>query len=638
MSNQTKSFTRGGQIAFHNLRMWNQINKTVFKMALLCFLLLTVLLAFLITPHEVFSSAYYWCYSKLSPLLSLLEFKPTVFHVVYHGRIYSETSKSFLSQWQFVDNARSIIRYFVIAGVIALILTCVITFFIVRWLTNRGKAQTANQYIRGAQLDDAKVIAKRIRKDRLNSDIEVDGIPIIKESEVQHFLVHGTTGVGKGELIKKMLDAIRARGDRVILYDKGCTFTSLYYRESTDKILNPFDQRCAPWDCWREALEAPDFENMAESLIPMHGETDPFWVNAARTIFASAAYTMQDDSERSIVRLLRLLLTEELQNLEKYLSETEAATLVSDKIEKTAISIRSVLTTYLKSLKYLQGLNPVGQAGFSIREWVKQENNDGWLFISADAEQISALRPLISMWLAMASITLLSLPENYERRIWFIVDELPSLHKLPQLSETIAEVRKFGGCFLLGMQNYAQLEKVYGRNGAREIFDLLNTRFFFRSPSSDMAKLVSQELGEEETESLRENYSYGANRIRDGISIGHQRVIKPIVSYSEIMTLQDLHCYLRLPSHYPVANMQLEWQQRVKRVTGLLRRDIQKDPVIEGHIKQIEGKGNKGFTANKIGENINDEDNSQGSQPRPPTSHYRKRRQQKDIDDLSIEV
>ena len=66
------------------------------------------------------------------------------------------------------------------------------------------------------------------------------------------------------------------------------------------------------------------------------------------------------------------------------------------------------------------------------------------------------------MWLAMGSLTMLSLDSNVKRRIWFICDELPSLHKLPLLGETIAEVRKFGGCFLLGMQSFAQLEKVYG--------------------------------------------------------------------------------------------------------------------------------------------------------------------------------
>ena len=172
----------------------------------------------------------------------------------------------------------------------------------------------------------------------------------------------------------------------------------------------------------------------------------------------------------------------------------------------------------------------------------------------------------------MASIALLSLTEDRHRRIWFICDELPSLHKLPLLGETIAEVRKFGGCFLLGMQSFSQLTKVYGRSGAAEIFDLLNTRFFFRSPSAEMARLVASELGEEEMEEARENYSYGANSIRDGISLGNQRVTRPIVSYPQILELKDLNCYLRLPGHYPVTKLTLNLESRRSYHKGFVER------------------------------------------------------------------
>jgi Type IV secretion-system coupling protein DNA-binding domain. len=118
------------------------------------------------------------------------------------------------------------------------------------------------------------------------------------------------------------------------LYDKGGVYTSTFYRDNQDKILNPFDARCENWDLWYEARTATDFENMAESLIPMHGETDPFWVNAARTIFGSAAFTMQDKNNRSIKELLKVLLMSELKDLHSFLANTEAATLTSDKIEK----------------------------------------------------------------------------------------------------------------------------------------------------------------------------------------------------------------------------------------------------------------------------------------------------------------
>ena len=55
-----------------------------------------------------------------------------------------------------------------------------------------------------------------------------------------------------------------------------------------------------------------------------------------------------------------------------------------------------------------------------------------------------------------------------------------------------------------------------------------------------------QSHGKEDIEESRENYSYGANSIRDGISLSNQRLTRPIVSYPEILELQDLNCFLGL--------------------------------------------------------------------------------------------
>lgn len=160
---------------------------------------------------------------------------------------------------------------------------------------------------------------------------------------------------------------------------------------------------------------------MAESLIPMHGESDPFWVNAARTIFGSVAFTMQDEEDHSVKKRLKLLLTAELPELHKYLANTEAATLASDKIEKTAISIRSVITTYLKSLRFLTPFERESKKPkFCIRDWICNEKNEldnSWLFLSSNVTQHTSLKPLLSMWFSMATITLLALPENHKRRI-----------------------------------------------------------------------------------------------------------------------------------------------------------------------------------------------------------------------------
>ena len=74
-------------------------------------------------------------------------------------------------------------------------------------------------------------------------------------------------------------------------------------------------------------------------------------------IFSTVAWKMKDHDDRSAIKLLQVLLTTSLDELRGILKVTEAENLVSRDIEKTAISIRAVLATYTKALRFLHGLN-----------------------------------------------------------------------------------------------------------------------------------------------------------------------------------------------------------------------------------------------------------------------------------------
>ena len=41
--------------------------------------------------------------------------------------------------------------------------------------------------------------------------------------------------------------------------------------------------------------------------------------------------------------------------------------------------------------------------------------------------------------------------------------------------EILPEARKFGGCYVFGIQSYAQLEDIYGEKAAASLFDVMNT-------------------------------------------------------------------------------------------------------------------------------------------------------------------
>ncbi|PIJ48012.1 type IV conjugative transfer system coupling protein TraD, partial [Erwinia sp. OLMDLW33] len=230
---------------------------------------------------------------------------------------------------------------------------CSVLFSIIAWYVGRiGRKESEDEYISGMTLtEDVPAVNRMLKKMKQKSDLQIGGLHMVQHAEVMNFLIHGTIGVGKSTLIRWLLDYIRRRGDRAIIWDSGGTFTETHYDERRDVVMNPHDERCPNWVLWRECTSTVDYDNLTEGLMPEEGESDPFWVSSARTITADTAMRMASDPDRSIEKFLTTLMSMGLKDLREYLKNLPSANLVEEKIEKTAISIRSVVTNYAKSLR-----------------------------------------------------------------------------------------------------------------------------------------------------------------------------------------------------------------------------------------------------------------------------------------------
>ncbi|XES86670.1 type IV conjugative transfer system coupling protein TraD (plasmid) [Franconibacter pulveris] len=600
MSFAGKYLTQGGQMTAYRWRMFLQVNNWIGFWILILFIGLGAIIFLLKTPQELLENgAWYWFANLNATFADLIPAGKGKFydiHYFYAPANSTLTLKMTMQQmltdpYMQVMGERFATNLEVAAIASGAFSLCV--FFAITWFITRiGRRESEDEYISGMQLTDKPAEVNRLlRQNGELSDLRVGDLHMVKRAEVMNFLIHGTIGVGKSTLIRWLLDYIRRRGDRAIIYDSGCTFTETHYNPQTDFILNAHDERCANWQMWGECIDTVDYENLAASLIPVEGDSDPFWVSSSRTIFSDLAIRMSADPERSIEKFLMTLLSLSMKSLREYLANTPSANLVEEKIEKTAISIRSVVTNYAKALRYLQGLDDGSKPPFTIREWMTSGRYDNsWLFISTQARHRKSVRPLISMWLSMTTLLLQSMGENSERRVWFIIDEKTSLQRIPEFAETLAEARKFGGCFVIGIQNMAQLIHVYGREMARSIFDLLNTRMYGRSPSAEMAKVVEEDLGNQRRKEAREQNSYGLDQVRDGISIGKDKVNQPVVDYEQIMRLPNLNFYVRLPGEYPVVRLGLKYRAQKKRNAGLMERNIRDalSPELEKVIRENE--------------------------------------------------
>jgi type IV conjugative transfer system coupling protein TraD len=578
------NITRGGQTYLHRLRMLIQVLWLWFSVLLLSWILIFILtLTINSKPH--YPTLKYW-------LQAQIELRLPTFNLNNNSKISdSKRNKKYnkkLQQQKFLHSAGGhYIELQIINSIkLATASTLLLGLIILSWLRYRGAKIGQAKLLSGRFLGSAKQLQCKIKRGNTLSPFTLAKVALPYSTLQQHFLVHGSTGTGKSVAINSLLDKIRAAGDTAIIYDKHGTFMQHYFCQSRDYLLNPLDKRTAIWDLWLECNTQSALDDLAKALIPQPKNSgDPFWIMAARMLFATSSWKLLKQGNPNIADLLETLFSADISKLQELVVGTEAESLVSSENIKVLTSVQSVLAAYLRPLRCLGTTDSSDNVSpFAINQWLQSAQSNSWLFIASCSQHHETLKPLISAWLNVAASGLMALPANTQRRVWIIIDELPSLHNLPSLIETLAEARKFGGCIVLGTQSFEQLQQIYGAYGAESIVDLCNTRLFFRSPSAATSKWVAKELGEGEYLELREGMSYGANTVRDGVSISQHRVLRPAVPPEVVSSLPNLNAILSVtPSNnkktnlkWPLAKIKFKWKLRQIIAPALeLRDDIE---------------------------------------------------------------
>ena len=420
----------------------------------------------------------------------------------------------------------------------------------------RGKKRQQTTILKGYTLSTPKALKKQVAKLGA-STIQLADIPLPKNAECEHMMLCGTTGSGKTNAINHLLAQIRALNQKAIIIDSTGGFVSSFFDSTQDKLLNPFDARTQQWDLWQECREEYDFDEFAESLIP-NNKYDSFWTKAGQQLFSAVALNLRQDPTRNIDLLLNSLLTKPLAEVFKEYKDTYIASYLDPAIEKTALGVRATLVSALKNLKYLETKGSVGQPEpkFSIRKWL-EESESGWLFLSSTPTQREILKPLISAWLSIGVKSLMAMGENQNRRVWFIIDELASLNYIPILAQGLAEVRKYGGCFVLSFQDLHQLDAIYGPHVAKTLGSLTGTKLIFRLDSY-ASQQISAIFGEQEILESQESISFGAHQMRDGVSLSSQQHTRSLISAADIMQLNNLEAFLKFPRNLPATKVKFK--------------------------------------------------------------------------------
>ncbi len=362
-------------------------------------------------------------------------------------------------------------------------------------------------------------------------------IRIPAKAEAQHMQIIGDTGAGKSALMFQVLRQVRSRNDSAIVYDPAREFVKRFYDPGRgDVILNPLDKRCPYWGPAEELRSRSEAKALAASLFqPPQDRKGEFFIESPQKIFAFLmAYGPTPDE-----------LVQWMSNpdeIDRRLKGTEHAHLIDPRAHQQRAGVLGSLGLVADSLRLLPKKSE-GNGRWTATEWA--EKRQGWIFLTSLPAEREALRPLQSLWIDWLVLRLLNEPTKGQKRVWFVIDELASLQKLPQLHTAITESRKSRNPVVLGFQGKAQLEYLYGHL-AEVMLSQPATSVWLTTKEPNAGEWVSKFIGKVEIERLRETHFDGTST---GRNFTIERQVEPLVLESEISGLADLHAFMKYQNY-----------------------------------------------------------------------------------------
>jgi Type IV secretion-system coupling protein DNA-binding domain len=416
-------------------------------------------------------------------------------------------------------------------GGLALLLE--LPFSIPRDLRRRQQLRYGRR-IKGPLLVSGREFSQALAGDGVGLVVDGEKKPlrIPRVAENKHILTVGDTGAGKSTIIRQILLQVAERGHSAIIYDPACEFVQQFYDERRgDIVLNPLDARCPYWNPSDELRRKAEAKAIAVSLFQPAGMTNRFFVESPQKIFAHLLSFLPTPTQ-----LIGWMSHPE--EIDRRVRGTELAALIDPKAPNQRTGVLGSLNMVADSFRLLPRRAET-RSTWTATKW--SEERRGWIFITSRPALRDALLPLISLWLDLLVLRLLTEPHPHQRPAWFVIDELASLQRLPQLHTAITENRKSNNPIILGFQGRSQLEARYGHD-AEAMLSQPATKIFLRTSEPRAAKWVSEAIGEVEIERLRETH---LERTRTGKNFAFDRQTEPLVMPSEISGMDDLRAYLK---------------------------------------------------------------------------------------------
>lgn len=319
-------------------------------------------------------------------------------------------------------------------------------------------------------------------------------------------LLLGGPGTGKSQLLKRMLQELRRRDEKVLVIETGDLGSMAQVEEDHflfyENIKNR-DERCL---LFREEELGDTNSRMqfASLLLPMTEECERYFRKAAQILlheFLEASKCIED---------LVLFISGEHSALEEFREDKKPrdvgkmiASFLESRNSPNANGIllgknKELLAAIHTSLRPL--ILPLGRTikhGHDVRdfifsEWHQDRNTHSWAFVKQDKFQNNDSSARLALDCFLRSIRKNS-AEN-TKKLWIVIDEIGTLARVHELLSVLQNSKTLNVQFLVSVQNIIQIRKVIGKTQMQEFLDSFATRLFFSCDLETIRNIAAPEL------------------------------------------------------------------------------------------------------------------------------------------------
>lgn len=346
----------------------------------------------------------------------------------------------------------------------------------------------------------------------------------------KHFLAVGSTGSGKtvviSLLMKEVMREIAKGGDanaRALVYDSKTDLLPIIrgmgVPENKIVVLDPFDARVWAWDMAADITDPMQADDVASVLIPSsQNENNPYFSDTARRFLAGIIEVFIESapgrwSLRDLVLAVKspdrlkaiLMSSEETKDLEQHFDPPQ-----------TFASVNATLSGHLRKYRSIAAVwHNSGNRNFSIRNWM---NSQQVMVLGNNAKAKEPVQRLNALIFAEVAKEILTRPGRSKSENWLFLDEFGDLGQLNSLVDLMKLGRSKGAAVVLGAQDIADIDSIYGKDRSRTIFGNAQNIGIVHINSSqpETQRWASEVVGDQQY--VREDRSESENVNEKGVS------------------------------------------------------------------------------------------------------------------------